>query len=235
MCFDPLITWSTAGLGIATCVIAKVKKKPATLYFAPAYFGFMEILQGLMYTQLGRPLSLFTNVLVYIAYAHVCFQPLVFNHWLGSFIGPEKKLIYRFTLQMCAFGGLFMLYRAFITLPLCPEYEALCSSTPKVYYGFHHIVWSLPLLAPGWKYLTPSIFSHFFLFFMPGVLLGLHRLVIVFFILGPIVSAIITPNVSEQFAIWCVIGLWLLTLTVWCSFKSPPKFFVSKDQPTVER
>lgn len=186
----------------------------------------MEVFQGVMYTQLGQPPNMLMKVLVYIAYAHVCFQPLVFNQWLGSFILPSKKPLHRFALQLCAVGGLFMLFRAFASTPLCPDYEALCSATPKVYYGHHHIVWSLPLLAPGWKYLTPSIFSHFFLFFIPGALLGLHRLVIAFFVLGPIVSAWITPNVSEQPAIWCVIGLWLLVITVWASFSDPPAFLV---------
>lgn len=224
MCFNPLITWSTAGLGLATCLIAKKRKKPAALYFAPAYFGFMEVLQGLMYTQLGKPASLFSNLLVYIAYTHVCFQPLVFNHWLGSFIAPDKAHIHRFVLKLCAVGGLFMLYRVHATTPLCPPYEALCSSTPKVYYGFHHITWSLPLLAPGWKYITPSIFTHMFLFFIPGALLGLYRMTVIFFLLGPVVSAYITPNVSEQPAIWCVIGLWLLALTVWTSFYRLPSF-----------
>lgn len=229
MCFDPLITWSTAGLGVATCLIARTKGKPASLYFAPAYFGFMEVLQGFMYTQLGRPASLFSNLLVYIAYTHVCFQPLVFNHWLGSFIAEDKRAIHRFVLKLCAIGGLFMLYRAHAIAPLCPPYEALCSPTPTVYYGFRHIVWSLPLLAPGWKYITPSIFTHMFLFFIPGALLGLGRLMLVFFLLGPVVSAYLTPNVSEQPAIWCVIGLWLLALTVWVSFgRQLPAFLIPR-------
>ena len=238
MCFDPVITWSTAGLGLLTCLVAKRKKKPATLYFAPAYFGFMEVLQGLMYTQLGASPNLFMKILVYIAYTHVCFQPLVFNHWLGSFVVPDKKSIHAFTLKLCVIGGVFMLYRAFnippfggTDVPLCPEYEALCSSTLQVYYGHHHIVWSLPLLAPGWKYATPSIFLHMFLFFIPGSVVGLYRLCIVFFVLGPIVSAYITPNVSEQPAIWCVIGLWLLAVTVWASFSKLPKFLVPAFPP----
>jgi hypothetical protein len=229
MCFDPVITWSTAGLGLLTCLVAKRKKKAASFYFAPAYFGFMEVLQGLMYTQLGEPPNLFMKILVYIAYMHVCFQPLVFNHWLGSFVAPDKKSIHTFVLKLCAVGGVFMLWRVFNTVPLCPEYEALCSSAPKVYYGHHHIVWSLPLLAPGWKYATPSIFLHMFLFFVPGSVVGLFRLCAVFFVLGPILSAYITPNVSEQPAIWCVIGLWLLAVTVWTSFSKLPKFLVPAD------
>lgn len=228
MCFNPLITWATAGLSISTAVIVKIKHKPASFYFPPAYFGFMEVLQGLMYTQLdSRPSPHFINILVYIAYAHVCFQPLVINYWLGSFIGEKKQEMYRFTLKLCFIGSLFLLARVFISgeTPLCSSFESLCSSTPKVYYGLHHITWSLPLTAAGWAYVTPSIALHMFLFFMPGVLLGFWRLMFLFFILGPFLSSYITSNPSEQSSIWCVMGLWLLMITVFTALRKPPKFF----------
>jgi len=234
MCFNPVITWSTAGLGFLTTTVAILKKKPATLYFPPAYFAFMEVLQGLMYLMLPHPASPFVKVLIYTAYIHVCFQPLVFNYWLGYFITPDKQPLFKFTLKLCFIGALFLLSRMFVTTvtPLCGTYETLCSATPQIFYGVHHIAWSIPLIAGGWKYYTPSISLHMFLFFMPGVLLGLYRLMIVFFLLGPYLAAIITPNVSEQSSIWCVMGLWLLVLTVWASFSTPPTFLIPKNKKT---
>lgn len=234
MCFSPLVTWSTAGLGFATSLFAISKNKPATLYLPPAYFGFMEVLQGLMYIELHFPSQWIVNILVYTAYIHVCFQPLVFNYWLGSFINPAKKAIYRFTLQLCFIGALFLLSRMFMSgaTPLCNSYETLCSATPQVYYGFHHIVWSIPLAAGGFRYVTPSIFLHMFLFFMPGVLFGLYRLMIAFFVLGPLLAAYITPNVSEQSSIWCVMGLWLLVITIWASIANPPRFLIPRQNAT---
>jgi hypothetical protein len=226
MCFNPAITWGTAGLGIATFILAKVKQKPASLYFPPLYFGFMDILQGLMYIQLGPPSILFLNILVYTAYIHVCFQPLVFNFWLGSFIQNQYQQIYRYTLKLCFVAGLFLLYRMFVTAasPLCSSYETLCHATPTIFYGEHHIAWALPLLGAGWHYITPSIALHMFLFFIPGLFMGLYRLMLIFFFLGPYLAAHITANPSEQSSIWCVMGLWLLAITIISVMYYPPRF-----------
>jgi len=232
MCFNAGITWATAGLGLVTCIIAKAKNKPATLYLPPAYFASMEIVQGLMYTQLQNPSIFFVNVLVYIAYLHVCFQPLVINYWLGSFIGPAKKEAYHFTLKLCFIGGLLLLGRVFVTKisPPCSSYESLCGTVPTVFYGLHHIAWMIPLKGAGWNYITPSIALHMFLFFIPGVLLGFYRLMIIFFILGPYLSAWITSNVSEQSSIWCVMGLWLLAITIISALYYPPRFLIPEKQ-----
>lgn len=225
MCFSPTITWLTAGLGITTGIITKYKNKPVSLYFAPIYFGCMELLQGLMYIQLDHPSSTFTNILVYLAYLHVCFQPLVFNYWLGSFIDPKYKQIHKFILQLCFVGGLFLLWRMFVTnaAPLCSSYETLCSATPSIFYGEHHIAWAIPLKGAGWNYVTPSIALHMFLFFIPGILVGLYRIVVLFFVLGPYLSALITSNPSEQSSIWCVIGLWLMVITIMTAYSHPPR------------
>lgn len=226
MCFNPTITWATAGLGLATFIVAKAKNKPSTLYFPPLYFGFMEVLQGLMFMQLNHSSPFVIKFLVYLAYFHVCFQPLVFNYWLGYFIKPEQKKVYYFILKLCFAGGLFLLSRIFISdlTPLCQNYETLCSSKPQVFFGYHHIAWSLPLKAPGWQYITPSIALHMFLFFIPGVILGFYRLMLLFFILGPLLSSYITPNVSEQSSIWCVMGLWLLAITIFAVLFHPPRW-----------
>ena len=236
MCFNPLITWSTAGLGLATGVFAYAKQKPATLYAPPAYFAFMEVLQGLMYTQLHHPEAWIVKILVYTAYVHVCFQPFVFNYWLSSFMGQnpiDRNTLTRhsYALKLCLCGAMFMALRMFIirdVTPLCSDYEALCKETPSVFFGEHHVAWALPLIGGGWNYLFPSIFLHMFLFFIPSLLNGHHRISISFFLLGPYLAAKITSNPHEQSSIWCVIGLWLLVLTVAAAFKKMPAFLLPK-------
>jgi hypothetical protein len=217
MCFNASVSWATAALGIATFIFAKFKGKQACYYVAPAYFGLMEIIQGLMYFELQHSSERSVIFLVYLAYLHVCFQPLVFNYWLGIFILPEKRQIYDFSLKLSFVGGLLLFSRIFVTdiTPLCSSFEALCNATPKIYYGFHHIAWALPLTAPGWSYITPSIALHMFLFFVPGFLFGLYRFMLLMIIMGPFLSSLISVDSNEQPAIWCVIGLWLLALTVW--------------------
>ncbi len=231
MCLNASVTWATAGLGIATFLFVKAKGKPACYYMAPLYFSLMEIIQGFMYIELTHQSPLFLRILVYLAYLHVCFQPLVFNYWLGIFIRKEQQQIYYFILKLCFVGGLLLFSRVFITdlTPLCSDIEALCNITQKIYYGHHHIAWSLPLQTAGLHYFTPSIALHMFLFFIPGILLGLYRLMLLMFVMGPLVSYLITPDVSEQPAIWCVIGLWLLLMTLWAAlYHKLPNWLVPK-------
>lgn len=232
MCFNPAVSWITAGLGLTVGIIAKSKNKPASLYFPPIYFALMEILQGLMYTQLKDPSQIFSLILIYTAYFHVCFQPLVINYWLGFFIKNKKRELYHFTLKLCFVGGLLLLFRVFISgdAPLCSPYESLCSVSPQIYFGYHHIVWSIPLAGAGWNYVTPSIALHMFLFFIPGILLGFYRLMLIFFILGPYLSTFITSNPSEQSSIWCIIGLWLLAATVLAALNKMPAFLLPKNK-----
>lgn len=230
MCFNPSITWATAGLGISVAVFAKMQNKPVNLYIAPAYFGFMEILQGFMYWQVNHPSTIIVNILVYLAYIHVCFQPLVFNFWLGAFISERQKAVYHFTLKLCAIGAVLLLSRMIFAgdSPLCSSYETLCAATPTVFNGNYHITWGLPLVGAGWNYVNPSIALHMFLFFIPGVLLGFYRLILVFFFLGPFLAAQITPIPSEESSIWCLMGLWLMAITVITAVYQPPRFFFPK-------
>lgn len=230
MCFNPLLTWITAGVGMTTVIAAWIKNKPANLYLPLAYFACMEVLQGLMYTQLNNPSPLFARFLIYTAYFHVSFQPLAINYWLGSFISDSEKAVYHFTLKFSFIGGLFLLSRVYLTAaaPLCSSYETLCSATPTIFQGLHHISWSLPLTGAGWNYVHPSIALHMFLFFIPGVLLGFYRLMTIFFIFGPFLASILTPIPSEQSSIWCVIGLWLLAITILACWYQPPRFLIPK-------
>lgn len=229
MCFSPLLTWITAGAGITTATAVGIRTKSYYLSLPLAYFASMEILQGIMYTQLDHPSLLLSKWLIYLAYLHVSFQPLVINYWLGAFISKNQKEIYHFTLKLSFIGGLLLLSRMYLTSesPLCSSYETLCSATPTIFQGLHHISWGLPLKGAGWNYVNPSIALHMFLFFIPGVLLGFYRLMAVFFLLGPYLASLITPIPSEQSSIWCVIGLWLLAITILAALKYPLRLISS--------
>ena len=216
MCFNATISWGTAAVGLSASIFLWMKHRPRTAWLPLAYFACMEILQGLMYTQLGHPMSLFGGCLITVAYVHVCFQPLVFNYWLGTFILPHNRQAYQFTLRLCFIGGLFLLSRMWTTelSPLCDSWEALCAKKAIIFYGQHNIAWALPLKAGGFDYVTPSLFLHMFLFFIPGLLLGVPRLVILMFLGGPWLASFISSIPSEQSSIWCIIGLWMLVVTM---------------------
>ena len=228
MCFSPILTWVTASIGLSAAAIVYANKKPANLYFPLIYFSSMEVLQGIMYLQLDDPTAWLVKLLVYSAYLHVSFQPLVINYWLGAFINESQRAAYQFTLKLSVIGGLLLLSRVYLAhdTPLCSSYETLCSATPTIFNGLHHIAWSLPLTGAGWNYVNPSIALHMFLFFIPGVLLGFYRLMAIFFLLGPFLSAYLTPNPSEQSSIWCIIGIWLLAITILTCVRKPPHWLI---------
>src|SRR3990167_6425792 len=109
MCFSPLLTWMTASAGITAAIAVKLANKPANYSIPLVYFASMEILQGLMYTQVNHPHSLFTSILIYLAYLNVSFQPLIINYWLGAFISKKQISTYYFTLKLSFIGGLLLL------------------------------------------------------------------------------------------------------------------------------
>ena len=55
--------------------------------------------------------------------------------------------------------------------------------------------------------LVPSMFIHFFLFFIPIILLDVNKIVYVFTVLGPILSWAIAKNKDEIGSIWCFITI----------------------------
>src|SRR3990167_2673391 len=228
MCFNAGMSYGFAVIGFSSAVYLRYKKATWLAYTPIAYFSLMELLQGVGYLLINQ-CSFFTNqLLAYVLYFHVCFQPLFFNWWVACFL-PEnnRQAFLSWTNKLCLLGGVLMLYRLLPHVGMHPPYlssfllpcnasiEAFCGISACVFSGTHHIAMQVPLRPADYLYITPGINLHFFLFFMPAIVMGFIRLSLVFFIIGPLFAYLLTKNIHEQPLIWCFFFIPQLLITNW--------------------
>ena len=210
-------SYAISAAAIGGAIYLKKAQEPKRAYIPILYFASMEALQGTQYffvDQCNHPANAF---LVYVAWAHVAFQPLFFNIWLSYFI-PDKQVaehFLRFVGKLCFIAGLFQLGRLYVGVwPLCQAgIEYFCGPSPCAYSGNFHVAWQIPLRYGGFFYITPSIFIHFFLYFIPGLIVGRYWIIFLMGLTGPVLSLIITSDINEQPVIWCFFATVQLMLT----------------------
>lgn len=215
MCFSMEMSYGISAAAALSAYALHRKGAPKSASVPVFYFGAMEAIQGTQYlviNQCGHGLNVF---LIYLAYLHICFQPYVFNLWVTFFIENKKKaeIFWKYTSRLCLIGAAFMLSRVWIgPYNMCPAgSEVFCAIDPCAYTGNLHISWQLPLRDAG--YLTPSIFIHFFLWFVPAIVIGKLWLSALIFATGPVLSKIMTDDINEQPVIWCIFSTIQMLIT----------------------
>lgn len=197
------------------------------------YIAMIELLQALTYASIGS--AKLMAMYAFIAYLHACFQPLGMSLYYLSFIPKVRRdawLKYVLALSLITIG--LMLSRLVInpSLPGCfakacvPMTNPLDALNPLAYLslspccsphvfnsymGQWHIAWSWALNDCAFFFL-----SYQFMFWLLPLCYGCYRIVIVFFIFGPLLSLSLSNQLNEIAAIWCLIAIALV-----CSVKVP--------------
>lgn len=190
-----------------------IKKKESTyLWLALLYFGVMESLQALSYPVVGQCGLPSNQILTYLSYLHIAFQPIVINAFILYFI---PKLV-RQKIQKWVFGISFIASIALLVrlfpfswAPVCNTASALCGTQMCTIQGNFHIGWTLPLNG------IPIIGHAYFLavFLMP-LLYGAWRVVTLILIPSIGISFLTTTNIHEAPAIWCLISVILIIIAL---------------------
>jgi hypothetical protein len=231
MCFNQPMSGALAGLAVVAAIWSFLPTSKGGLGnkwvgMGVAYFAAMEVLQYFQYFWINDCNSDINKILTAVGYVHICYQPL-FTHFMNIAFAKRAESVakWRLVLRLCALGGTLLLARFLFAgySPVHPtvghesfewlrgDAETLCTVSGK-----YHLAWVLPLYEP--TYFTPSLFLHAFLMFAPFFVMGNFVLFVqgtILLMTGPVLSAIITPNLFEQASIWCFFSIGQI-LTMLC-------------------
>jgi hypothetical protein len=188
----------------------------------------MEILQTAQYWVVAEDInspqcnSFWNKLLTTVGFIHICYQPYFINLLYEIKYGDTITIPY-FTIvkRLCLVGGTMLASRHFQRLMFDESYsnyldtewlngDKLCTYKSQV-----HFAWSVPLADVS--YYVPSVNMHFFMFFVPLMVMYENKKLayksIMMFITGPLFASYMTSNLQEQGSIWCFISIILFTNT----------------------
>lgn len=218
---------ATAGFGTAAYVAWKGESK--SLWIPLTYFACMELLQAATYIYINLCDAPPNQLLTYFGYVHIAFQPFFVNMVAMYFI-PEavRQRISTGVYFVCAAAALAMLVKMypFDWAGHCiVGFEGFCGDRACSVSGDWHIAWQLPLNGLmsdypgnpfGFRYGLHG-FTYILVGFWLPILYGSWRFVGFHYLVGPLISDILTSNPNEYAAVWCLFSIALCVSVI----KSP--------------
>jgi hypothetical protein len=213
MCWSGQASATLATIGFTSTAYVAIKGEDKALWIPLAYFSLMEMLQAATYTvidQCGLPLN---QLLTLFGALHITFQPFFLNAFSMHFIPAKiKEKISPYVYGICFVGAIMMLVKLY---PL--QWGGMCNIGHEPFCGEHlcsvsgnwHIAWEAPL--NGFKWLTLGYFLPVFL--MP-VIYGSWKFVLYHLISGPLFARILTDNINEWPAVWCLLSIGLFLIVI---------------------
>lgn len=227
MCWSGEASAVLAAVGLGTTVYAAYKKEPPVLWMALGYFSLMELLQAFTYSVIDNCSSPSNQVATLFGYLHIAFQPFFINALSMHFI-PERirKRIEYPVYAICFASTLFMLIQLypFDWAGTCDPQRPLCGERLCSVSGDWHIAWEVPTNGIGnyfVAYTNPIMWffdsgfvSYMIAGFIVPFLYGSWRFTLYHLLIGPFLSMLLTENINERPAIWCLLSIGILLLVV---------------------
>lgn len=211
-----------ASIGFGSTVYAAVRKEPTPLWAALGYFSLMEALQAFTYMVIddcGNPAN---QIATYLGYIHIAFQPFFGNALFMHFIRDDvRRKIQGPVYALCGVSALFMLIQLypFDWAGRCGDGRILCAPQLCSITGEWHIGWDIPYNAIGdITFNIPVLDSGFFTYtltmFALPILYGSWRVALYHILAGPLPARLLTDNLNEFAAIWCLTSIAFLLIVV---------------------
>jgi len=213
MCWSGEASATLATIGLTSTAYIAYKGEDKALWMPLGYFALMELLQAITYTvidQCGLPLN---QVLTLLGSLHITFQPFFLNAMSMHFI-PDKvrEKISPFVYSLCFLGSILLLIKIYPMQwagscnvgrePFCDEH--LCSVS-----GNWHIAWGAPLNGIPWLTL-----GYFIPVFLVPIIYGSWKFTLYHILAGPVLSRILTNNINEWPAVWCLLSIGLSLIVI---------------------
>ena len=220
MCWSAEASAVLAGAGIITTLYAAYKKEPSPLWIALGYFSSMELLQAYTYIYINDCASPANQIATLLGYLHITFQPFFINALSMHFIPQEKaKKIAPWAYSVCFFSVIIMLIQLypFDWAGSCNAERTLCGPKLCSVSGEWHIAWEVPTNSIGDFFThTPShgFPTYLLAAFIVPLLYGSWRMTVYHALVGPILADVLTNNLNEWPAVWCLLSIGILLLVV---------------------
>jgi len=226
MCWSGEASTVWAAIGLSASAYAAYKKEDRALIIPLVYFSLMEVLQAYTYTVINQCNSPANQVATLLGYLHIAFQPFFIN-MISMYFVPEhvRKKVEVPVYALCFISTIVMIIQLYPfewagqcmvgARPLCGN--MLCSVS-----GNWHIAWEVPTNGLG-NYLTRLHIKPFFdngyityvitAFWVP-LLYGSWRFTVYHLIMGPVLSALLTNNLNERPAVWCLLSIGFILIVI---------------------
>ncbi len=219
MCWSGEASAVLAVSGLATAGYVAYKREAKELWIPLTYFALMELLQAFTYAYIDQCDNPTNQILTLLGYIHIAFQPFFVNMVAMYFIPESVKLKIRtLAYSLCSIAAIAMLIKMYpfswAGTCLIGE-EGFCGTQICSISGDWHIAWQMPLNGlmsypvswlPGFDWGLHAFAYILVTFYMP-LIYGSWRFVIFHYLIGPLISDIVTDDPNEYAAVWCLFSI----------------------------
>jgi len=216
-----------AAAGTAVTIISARRGQPVAFWGVLGFFTLMEVIQAASYPVLGQCQNPANQWLTRLAYLHISLHPFAFNALAMQMIPADIRARIRLPVHaLCTAATAYTLAQLipFEGAGQCAVHRAMCGTGFCTLPGVWHLAWEMPV--NGWgnamMYSQNTIFRLFpngYVGYGLGVtilplLYGAWRITAFQFLLGPVLSIYLSPNVNEQPAIWCLMSVGIASIII---------------------
>ena len=221
MCWSGEASATLAAVGLASTVYVAKKGEDKSLWIPLAYFSLMELLQAFTYIVLDQCELPLNQVLTLFGGIHIAFQPFFINMFSMYFVPSKiREVIAPYVYTICFIGTVILLFKLY-PFDWAGECvvgeEPLCGTRLCSVAGNWHIAWEIPTNGISWAkwgYYFPG-------FFLP-IIYGSWRFTLYHLAVGPGLARLLTDNINEWPAVWCLLSIALLLVVI----KTPIRRFL---------
>jgi len=203
--FTASIIFTTIGLLASIYLIRK--KDDKFLWIPLIYFSLMELLQVFTYVYLNQCDLPINQILTYLGYLHIAFQPFFINMVFMHFIPKHvKKKIECYVYTICFASSILMIVQAypFAWAKVCEAgVSAMCGTQLCSVSGTWHLAWMIPYKDFGWLFALAYTLPAFIVPFIYGS----WKINIYHILLGPLLARLLSANPNEWPAVWCLLSI----------------------------
>ena len=232
MCWSGEASAVLAVIGMGATAFAAYKKTPAPLWMTLGYFSSMELLQALTYPVIDQCSLPSNQIATLLSYLHITFQPFFINMLSMYFIPKQvREKIQWPVYAICFASAIIMLLQLypFEWAGSCPLGRTLCAERLCSVSGEWHIAWEIPtngilnfITVDSWASFLTVYPTYLLAAFLMPLIYGSWRITVYHFLVGPQLAMMLTSNLNEVAAIWCLLSIGILLLVV----KTPIRQFM---------
>lgn len=222
MCWSVEASVGMVAVGTVASVVTYRRGDAPAIWLTLGYFAIMEALQVAGYAVLDQCGSAANTSVTVLSYLHIVIQPFFINAFAMELVpAPVKRRVRVGVVAACALSSLVMLAQIIPAPQLghCAPGTAMCAERWCTVSGNWHIAWDVPynglLVDIERMFGTYSGFPTYLItVFIVPLIYGAWRFVVVHAVTGPLLSAYLTTNPNEMPAIWCLLSIAILLISL---------------------